>query len=195
MFNLKLTAFAGLILFAAACRKKDNPKPEKPDTAYRYKSLNDTEVKYLKPYSFDFNDDQEMDLFFTVSLLNDTEGTHGRFVVVARQGATLLSEVDSVVRLEENAVIPVVPDHPQEWNHFSKMLVEVIVPPQANLDTIWRGRWNVTGRRYFAAQFKKGDDSFVGWVSVSADTARDRIILHESAWRSLKAGNAKAGAR
>lgn len=193
MLNLKMAAAALGILLVAACsksRKKDTPQP-----AYSYHSLNNVEVRNLKPYFLDMNDDDEFDVYFIVGVVNDQEGTHAKFAAVGTLASKVLSIPDSVFRLNEGDEIPVLPVHPQEWNALTPYFCEVLLPAANPADTTWRGSWVAASKKYMGVQFRKGDDTFLGWVSLSVDTARDCMVLHDYAWRHVNAGSVKAGER
>ncbi|RPD40761.1 hypothetical protein [Chitinophaga barathri] len=191
MLNLKLLpALAAVISLTAACRK--TVKEPKPD--YRHRTLNDTEVRYLQPFSLDVDEDSAGDLYFTVGLINDTEGTHAKFAVVSMLSAKLLSIPDSVARLRKNENIPLVPDHPREWNGYDTYLCEIFIPRINPTGAVtWRGSWVAADRQYLGMQFMSGQTAYLGWVSMSVDTARDCMVLHECAWRAASAGDVTAG--
>ncbi|MGN7721273.1 hypothetical protein [Chitinophaga sp. 22620] len=191
MPNFKpLPALAAALIVIAACRK--TVKEPQPD--YRHRSLGNTEVRYLQPFSLDVDEDSAGDLYFTVALVNDAEGTHGKFTVVSMLSAKLLSIPDSVVRLGKHDRIPLVPDHPREWNGFDTYLCELLLPKNNPQDSTWRGAWVGAHRQYLGMQFRSGETAYLGWVSLSVDTARDCMILHECGWRAASAGDVKAGA-
>jgi hypothetical protein len=185
-----MPALALALLLAVSCKK--NAKEPKPD--YRHRSLNGTEVRYLQPFSLDVDEDSASDLYFTIGLTNDAEGAHVKYAVVSMLSAKLLSIPDSVARLGKNENIPLVPDHPREWNGFDTYLCELLLPRNDPKIPAWRGTWVAANRQYLGMQFMSGQTAYLGWVSLSVDTARDCMILHECGWRAASAGDVKAGA-
>lgn len=193
MLNLKTAAAGlGLLLLCAACSKspRNTPKP-----AYSHRSLNNVEVRYLKPFSLDMDGDGTEEVFFVVGLINDLTGAHAKFAAVSVKTAKLLSKPDSIARLNEGDAVPVLPDHPLEWNGFDTYLCEMLLPKLNPADTTWLGAWVAADKKFMGVQFRKGNDTYLGWISASVDTARDCMILHDCAWRHLDGGAVKAGRR
>lgn len=181
---------AGIMLLAMACRKPvKTPNPP----ALEHRSLNDKNVSYLKPYGFSIDGDATHDVYFTVGLVYDAEGTHAKFVVVSEGSSKLLSKPDSVLKLEKGEIIPIIPPHPKEWNGFVSYLCEILLPAGNPQDTTWRGSWVAASRKYVGVQFMKDNEPYLGWVSLSVDTARDCMVLHECAWRKASIGPIHAG--
>lgn len=189
--NRTLLLLLGLCILAS-CRKSRKDDPLIP---YQYQSLNDTEVKYLKPFFLDMDKDGNGDFYFTIALINDAAGVHAKFVAGGIEAAKVLAEEDSVIKLEKDAPIPLIPGSFQEWSSVSAYICEILLPAADPQDTTWTGSWVAANRRYMGVQFKKDEEPIMGWISLSVDTANDRLVLHECAWRPLKAGPAKAGAR
>lgn len=182
--------FAACVLLATACKKSRNNTP-KPVLERR--SLQDLEVRYLHPQFINIDGDTTLDVYFVVALVNDTEGVHAKFVAYAVKHTKLLSRPDSVTKLTKGDVIPVIPEHPQEWNSFGAYLCEILLPAGNPADTTWRGTWVAANRKYMGVQFLKDNEPYLGWISVSVDTARDCMVLHEAAWRKANAGSVHAG--
>jgi len=193
MLNLKLAAAAVGVLLCAACSKPRKQQPE-PRPAFSYRSLNDTEVRYLKPFLLDFDEDNQLEIFFFVGVLIDDEGTHARFGAAGWELCKLLSRPDSLLRLNEGDEIPVLPRHPNEWNGLA-YLCKLLLPAANPQDSTWTGAWLPGGKKFMGVQFQTGEDTFMGWVSLSVDTARDCMILHDCAWRRVEAGTVRAGKR
>lgn len=189
-FYRSMPLLFGSLLLVAACRKSAKEPAQPP---FQHRSLGEVEVKYLKPYSLDINEEGEDEVYFTVGLVNDTEGTHGIFVAVSLVSAKILAGEDSVVKLDKGGMLPLVPDYPQQWNSYSNFMCELLLPAANPADTTWRGAWVAADRKYLGVQFREGDQEYIGWVSASIDTAGDRMVLHECAWRPLKAGAIRAG--
>ena len=183
-----LLSLAALLLMAA-CRKSS----KESNPPYQHRSLGDVEVKYLKPYSLDIDQDNEDEVYFVVGLVNDAEGTHARFTAYSLLSAKVLSREDSVLKQNEGDPVPVVPHHPHEWSAAANFMCELLLPAANPLDTTWRGDWVGVNRKYLGVQFMKGTEACLGWVAVSVDTANDRMVLHDCAWRPLKAGTVHAG--
>lgn len=191
MLNLKTTAL-GIAVLLAACSKRSRPQPQ---PAYSYRSLNNVEVRYLNPFSLDIDEDDTDDVFFTVALRNDQQGTHAMFTAVALKTAKMLSRPDSVVRLQAGDEIPVLAPYPHEWNGFVNHLCTILLPAANPSDTTWLGDWVAADKKFMGVQFRKGNDTFLGWIAASVDTVRDCMILHDCAWRHVNAGAVKAGKR
>lgn len=182
--------FAACALLATACKKSRNNTP-KPLLEHR--SLNDLEVSYLHPQFINIDGDTLLDVYFIVGLINDQEGVHARFAALAVKHAKLLSRPDSVERLMKGDVIPLIPEHPKEWNGYDTYLCEILLPAGNPADTTWRGAFVGANRKYIGVQFMKGNEPYLGWIAVSVDTARNCMILHEAAWRKASAGSIHAG--
>lgn len=183
---------AACALLATACKKSSrNNTPPKPMLERR--SLEDKEVRYLHPQLINIDGDTLHDVYFVVALINDQEGVHAKFTALAVKHAKLLSQPDSVIKLTKGETIPMIPDHPREWNGYDTYLCEILLPAGNPADTTWRGAFVGANRKYIGVQFMKGTDPYLGWISVSVDTARDCMILHEAAWRKASAGSIHAG--
>ncbi len=181
---------AACALLATACKKSRNNTP-KPMLERR--SLQDLEVSYLHPQFINIDQDTIHDVYFVVALINDTEGLHAKFTAYSVKHTKLLSHPDSVIKLKKGEVIPVIPDHPREWNGYDTYLCEILLPAGNPADTTWRGEWVAANRKYIGVQFMRNNEPYLGWISASMDTARDCMILHEAAWRKASAGNIHAG--
>jgi hypothetical protein len=189
MRNL-IYVFAACALLAAACKKSrhNTPKP-----VLERRSLQDIEVSYLHPQFINIDGDTTHDVYFVVALINDTEGVHAKFTAYSVKHTKLLSRPDSVIKLAKGDAIPVIPEHPREWNGYDTYLCEILLPAGNPADTTWRGDWVAAKRKYMGVQFLNGGEPYLGWIAVSVDTARDCMILHEAAWRKASAGNIHAG--
>lgn len=188
MRNLIYLLAACALLFACKKSRNNTPKP-----LLEHRSLEDKEVRYLHSQLINIDGDTLDDVYFAVGLVHDSEGDHAKFVAVSVKHTKLLSRPDSVVKLTKGDVIPMIPDHPEEWNGYDTYLCEILLPAGNPADTTWRGAFVGANRKYIGVQFMKGNEPYLGWISVSVDTARDCMILHEAAWRKASAGSIHAG--
>jgi hypothetical protein len=187
-----VTVFA-VVLFSS-CKKKDNPVPVNAEM--NYVNLSDRVVAYQQgAVHLDINNDNEVDLHFSVWLVGDpvleqdkrqfrvSSGIHTRLAVHVNEETPVMEKGETVFLSSFNGY---------SWYEASSIiLVQRIEEISGNV--FWTGNWKTANKKYLPFQLLKNNQRYNGWIELTVDMVQEKIILHKAAYSKLPEKDIRAG--
>ncbi len=170
-----------ILIAAASCKKEKIIMPPQQDM--EIKELNETEIGYNQGKRFDLDGNGTYDMAFTTYHIGDPLLQMDKIQFCA------VSMIDSYLPInnEENVSVLSLGDkvYTNSQNGYNWYEVSLIVLAQKNIPLNgaihWMGPWQQSSHNYLPVQLKKEGKRFNGWVELSFDKEREKIILHRSA--------------
>ncbi len=192
--------FAVLIATGIVSCKKDKhlivqPAPQHPEMEYF-----DLAGREIKPnaagYAIDLNHDGRMDLHFSTRLVGDPveQVDKRQFLVTSNIACNLpVNSAEEIPVMNSGDSIVTGNFNGFQWFELSAIVLVQKVISGTSPDR-WEGHWKNAVHKYLPCQVAVNDQRYNGWVELTVDTARERIILHRAALskeanKTVRAGN------
>lgn len=182
-----------MLLTFAACKKQTFTKP--PAQQMQVKELNNVEIGYNSGKRFDIDGNGTLDLAFRTYHIGDPLLQMDKIQFCA------VSLIES--HLPVNSANDVAVVNNGDWifteskPNYEWFEVSLLVMAQKNIPlngaVYWTGTWRQTNHQYLPVQLLKNGKRYNGWVELSFDMEREKIILHRSAICTVANLDIKAG--
>lgn len=193
-FMGKILLAGSIIILLIACDKRpEQPNPGEPHPQMYYKDLKNTEVGYQKGKPIDLDDDGSTDFLFHVLLLGDPilQRDRMQFYAGSGIGRNLLNDAqDQSPMLSHSDLISSTMPGYNWWEISAVVMAEKVI---TNSGSYWDGIWKNAFHKYLPIQMKKQGKLYHGWIELSFDTIREKLILHRSAISREEEKPVKAG--
>lgn len=143
----------------------------------------------------DLNKDNRADLLFDVSRIGDFINKIDKFrfnIHTSIYTGVPVNSNEQIPVLKKGALIPLADFAGNEWyiaseiTLFEKVLFE-------NGAVQWYGNWLTAQKAFIPFQMLINSQKHNGWVEVTADPAKERLILHRAAYSKEANQDIKAG--
>lgn len=184
---MKIYLTLASILFLISCSKDDHiqlPAPAEPILPeMQYLDLQDRQVSFSTGQTIDIDGDGQNDFLFSTRVIGDPieevdkyrfsmySGIYSKLLVSGNNGSPVLTKGEKISK--DNRL-------PYEWYIISEVeLAEKIISKDA--PPFWRGEWKDASHRYIAVQLIRNEQLYNGWIELSIDVIKDKLILHRGA--------------
>jgi len=185
---LWIAAFA-----AVACMKKE-AIDDLPHPAMEYTYLNDLELGDREYYNLDVDANGSVDFTFSTRQVGDPVLKQDRlqFLVGSKIETNLLNSMDDESpKLMKGEKIGATHQGYNWYELSSVLLAEKVNPLEGN--SWWRGGWKEADHNYLPLQLVKAGKLYHGWVEVSFNALKGKLILHKAAISTESNKEIKAG--
>lgn len=179
---MKRILLAALVIGLAACEKEPvSNTPAHPQMTYR--DLSATVVNITTPAGVDINGDGPSDVWFDIWPTRDEAlgRDFHRFTVTPGEGARLLvNAANGTPIIPQGGAIKLYGENGYEWKApatadlAKRTLVRGVFAPA------WEGAWKDVQHKFLAVQLTANGVFYNGWIELSFDTAREKVVLHRS---------------
>ena len=185
---LWIAAFA-----AVACMKK-NAVEDLPHPPMQFTYIGGLEVGYNEYFNLDIDANGTVDFTFNTRLVGDPVLKQDRlqFLVGSKVETNLLnSDNDESPRLSKGDRITTFHEG-YTWYELSSILLSEKVYPSAG-NFWWQGLWKDADHNFLPVQLSKGSSVYHGWVEVSFNRSKEKLVLHKAAICTESNKEIKAG--
>jgi hypothetical protein len=182
----KAWLFPVMFTVMLACRKTDLPAPApEPPAELRYLDLGDYAVQFGgAPRFVDLDQDGEDDMLFGYQLVGDPlyRVDKKQWLAVTDISTRLaVNGLEQSPMMRRQDLLPVESLPGYAWYGASSIILMERVEDLASRIQ-WNGSFRDANRHYLPVQKVRNGLRYNGWVEISADTARQRLILHRAAF-------------
>ena len=171
-----------IILILAACKKEKliiEPRP--PQVLYT--DLSSKVMNITTPATVDINGDGISDVWFEIFYTRDNnlkKHVH-QFVASASNETKLLMNVQQLSPiLNHGKGIFNIQNDGYEWKNPANVELAKRTLTENDGTITWEGAWKEVEHRYLAVQITKNGAVYNGWIELSFDTVKERVVLHRS---------------
>jgi hypothetical protein len=182
---MKYILVVALCISLASCEKNNDETPPRANHPEMiYKNLSNRVVNITTPAGIDINNDGPSDVWFEIWHTHDnaqnsdhhrfavSAGEHSKLLVNTQHATPILSEGDSL-------------DISQNTNYNWQAPASVDLAKRTLVKTTgtitWEGAWKDVQHKYLPVQINQNNSVYNGWIELSFDTAREKVILYRSA--------------
>ncbi|PZR24881.1 MAG: hypothetical protein DI535_20570 [Citrobacter freundii] len=195
-----LFIFSFTLVTLASCSKRDVPAiPVKPPVndypQMIVTELNDLEVEHNKSQRVDLDHDGVFDITFAVWYIgnpNEHEDELLYFAASGTESALMMGGENDSPRFSKNDVIAPEPTAGYEW-----YIVSQAEMAKKNIGFVgqpyWEKSWKDASHKFLAIRVQRNAQWYYGWVEVSMDTNKSRLILHRAGISKVADKAVKAG--
>ncbi|WP_121356079.1 hypothetical protein [Flavisolibacter nicotianae] len=189
-----LLIFTVATLLLTACHKQpERPSPVNQHPQMHYLDLGNAEVKYLQGKGFDINGDGKTDFWFHVQLVGDPLLQRDRlqFIASSTIHSNLLNDPDdhSPVLNRMDPISPIMVGY--DWWEISAIVLTEKIMMIAG--SYWEGAWKNAVHKYLPIQLETQGKNYQGWVELTFDMDKEKLILHRAALCTEAEKEVKAG--
>jgi hypothetical protein len=199
--KLFLSGFVMLSFIAFTSCKKDQivhapvPNPE-PVVEMLYTDLNSAEVKYSPSGIWvDLDNDNRPEVLFEVMLVGDFVNKKDMYkfnIVTSIRASVPVSSSEQIPVFQKGAIIRIEGFDGTNWYVGSEItLMEKVI--FENRAVVWRGNWLTVQKSYLPVQLNKNGRWHNGWIELTADHQKEKLILHRAAISKEPEKTIKAG--
>lgn len=194
MKNILILLITSIILFSCRKENKNTPPPTSlPEM--RYTNLHDVLVGAGQPSVIEINGDEKNDFLFGTMLIGDPILRRDRLQFLAFSAIStyvLADPFNNSLVLNEGSLISANPPTGYDWFEVQDVLLAEKITPEAG-PVFWQGKWKDVQHKYLPLQVRVDGNVYNGWVEISMDQAREKLILHKAAISKESGKNVKAG--
>ena len=190
---MKPLFFLLIVLVFIGCKKETLRQP--PAQQMEYKDLQQKEIGYNEFTRLDLDDNGTLDVAFTTYHIGDPLMQMDKIQFCAKSLIDSYFPVtadDNVQMLNNGDWITTKSKTNYEWYQIT-----LLVMAQKNIplsgSVYWTGNWKSAHHNYLPVQLDKQGKRYNGWVELSYDIEREKIILHRSAISKIANMDIKAG--
>jgi hypothetical protein len=184
----------------ASCSKQGVPDlPVKPPVKdlpeMTVTELNDLEVEYQKSHRLDLDKDGVFDITFAVWYIgnpNEKEDELLYFAASGTESALMMGGENESPRFNKNDVIAPEPVAEHDWyivSHAEMAMKNIGVAGQP----YWEKSWKDASHKFLAIRVQRNAQWYYGWVEVSMNTSKSKLILHRTGISKIAGKAVKAG--
>ena len=190
---MKPLFFLLIVLVFIGCKKETLRQP--PAQQMEYKDLQQKEIGYNEFTRLDLDDNGTLDVAFTTYHIGDPLMQMDKIQFCAK------SLIDSYfpVTADDNVQILNAGDWitTKSKTNYEWYQITLLVMAQKNIplsgSVYWTGNWKSAHHNYLPVQLDKQGKRYNGWVELSYDIEKEKIILHRSAISKIANMDIKAG--
>lgn len=169
------------VVVAVACMKKGAIE-EIPHPAMTYTYLNEMELGDKDYFNLDIDANGTVDFTFSTRLVGDPVLKQDRlqFLIGSKIESNLLnSDNDDCPRLRKGDQIGTMHEG-FNWYELSSILLTEKVNTMEGTNW-WRGVWTDADHSFLPVQLSKGAKVYHGWIEVSFNRLKEKLVLHKAA--------------
>lgn len=187
-----------LLTTLMACRKDETeipPPPPPPLPQMMYTDFQNFEAGEGRSKIFDIDSNGTADFMFATRLIGDPILMRDRlqFLGFSAISAYVLADpFNNSLVLNKGASITSVAPQGFDWFEVQDVLIAEKITPMHG-PVFWEGNWKDASHKYLPLQVRKEGQIYNGWIELSLDKTKEKLILHKAGVSKEAGKNVKAG--
>jgi hypothetical protein len=181
---MKYILLAAMVISFASCKKEKEENTTVSHPLMTYQDLTGKVINISTPAGVDITGDGTSDLWFDIfSTREDAQNKdiHRFSVSTGEQGKILVNTQNASPIITEGTTLKLNGIDGYHWKAPASTELAKRTFIRNTPAPVWEGQWKDVQNRYLAVQVTMNGEIYNGWIELSFDTAKERVILFRSA--------------